>query len=757
MRLYIFGFLLSVVGTMASGQSNPLRIGDWATDFPYRTGSSVTQSAGKVFFSAPYSVFSVDKDDNEVTYYTKGNQLSDVDIKTIRYSQPNELLVVAYQSARFDLVSDSETETFTNIEKNNGIVGEKVVNNIQFEKDTFMYLSCGFGLVQFNLKKREFGFTTFTENISVFCTQVFLDYIYMGTSNGIYRAKRFGSNLSDFNEWESVNAGKCKDMAVYNGELLCIVGGALFKYDQNFELKFVYFDGDDANYISAGNDYFFVSSFFKLSNLSTDFVGNLVVNNCIKFPTYAVQDQARNIWVSDAVSGFYKITKEGVCSPIVLNSPALSNGSEMVYFKNNLWVVSGGASENISPLDNGNGFNRKDAAGQWSVFNFNNNDSIKINSIFDFYKIAIHPVNGKAYFASYSKGLVEFDTSTSILKLYNSSNSTLQLTEGDNRVRTSGLAFDKDNNLWISNYNATSPLSVLTSNGVWNSFTNGLNRSLLSIVIDNYGYKWIASNNGLLIYDSGKDPLSDQDDRYRFIETVPTQKLNQIDRVNAIVKDLDGDIWLGTTNGAIVFECGSNPFDNNCRGTRRIVVNGGFAEYLLTDEEVKCIAVDGANRKWFGTTSGLFLQSPNGETEIIRYTKENSPLPDNVVSAITIDNATGIVYVMTSKGLVSFRSDAIIGEDVHAQSVYAFPNPVRPEYDGPIAIKGVASDANVKITDISGAIVFEGKALGGQAIWDGKDLSGKRASSGVYLVYSTGTNDIEVPDGYVTKLVLIAK
>ena len=151
------------------------------------------------------------------------------------------------------------------------------------------------------------------------------------------------------------------------------------------------------------------------------------------------------------------------------------------------------------------------------------------------------------------------------------------------------------------------------------------------------------------------------------------------------------------------------------------------------------------------------MQSPNGETEILRYTKENSPLPDNVVTALAIDNASGVVNVMTNKGLVSFRSDAVLGDDVHSATVYAFPNPVRPEYDGPIAIKGVAADANIKITDISGAIVFEGKALGGQAIWDGKDLSGKRAASGVYLVYSTGTKDIEVPDGFVTKLVLIGK
>lgn len=745
--------------TNANGQNTSLKIGDWTTHYPYKIGNCVTQSKDKVFFSNQYSIFSIDKVDNSIDYWVKGKQLSGNEIKSIKYNNPNNVLIVNYQSTKFDLVYENQTVSFNNIEINNGIVGEKIINNIHFEKDTFMYLSCGFGLVQFNLKKQEFGFTTFTDNLTVFCAQVYGDYIYIGTNVGIYRAPRYGSNLSDFRNWElfSTFKFKCKDMITFNNELIFLTDYGVNKYD-NVSLKYdLYTDNDQTTFLSEGKDNFYSASFFILSSINKSGVGMKIISDCIHKPTFAVEDENGQLWVSDAETGFYKITKEGSCIPILINSNSLVGATDMVYENKTLWLVSGGIDDSTTPLSNGNGFNFRDAEGNWKVRDILNDSYIKQNTILDFYKIAIHPSNGKAYFASYSNGVVELDSSRNNLKLYNDKNSTLQLSEGDNRVRVSGLSFDKDNNLWITNFNSSNPISVLTNKGVWENFTNGYNRNLYSIIVDNYGYKWIATNNGVLIYDSGKDVISENDDNYKYITTVPTQKLNSINKVNAIVKDKDGDIWLGTTNGAVVFECGSNPFDNNCKGTRRIVVNGGFAEYLLTDVEVKCIAVDGANRKWFGTNSGLFLQSQNGEEQLLHYTVENSPLPDDNITAITIDNNLGEVYVMTNKGLVSFRIEAIDGKSYNEQSVFAFPNPVRPDYLGSIAIKGVASDANIKITDIEGKLVFEGKALGGQAIWDGKDLSGNRASSGVYLVYSTGTSDLENPDAIVTKLVFIAR
>src|SRR5690606_32310048 len=174
------------------------------------------------------------------------------------------------------------------------------------------------------------------------------------------------------------------------------------------------------------------------------------------------------------------------------------------------------------------------------------------------------------------------------------------------------------------------------------------------------------------------------------------------------------------------------------------------------EETVYAIAVDGANRKWFGTGSGVFVQSPAGNEEVAVFNTDNSPLLNDRIIDIAIDGTNGLVYIATNGGIMSYRTDAINEEFTHSAEVYAFPNPVRPDYDGPIAIRGLAEDANVKITDIRGQILFETQALGGQAIWDGRDLKGRMAETGVYLVFSTNAGtDFSKPDALVTKILVV--
>jgi hypothetical protein len=170
------------------------------------------------------------------------------------------------------------------------------------------------------------------------------------------------------------------------------------------------------------------------------------------------------------------------------------------------------------------------------------------------------------------------------------------------------------------------------------------------------------------------------------------------------------------------------------------------------------IAVDGANRKWFGTTSGLFVTSADGREEIAKFNTDNSPLSSNNITALAI-RPNGEVFIGTDKGLMSYRSDATEGGTFNKpeDQILAFPNPVRPDYQGPIAVKGFARDANIKITDANGSIVFETKALGGQAIWDGKDFNGRRVSTGVYFVLATNTRNLDAPEAVVAKILVMGQ
>jgi len=278
------------------------------------------------------------------------------------------------------------------------------------------------------------------------------------------------------------------------------------------------------------------------------------------------------------------------------------------------------------------------------------------------------------------------------------------------------------------------------------------------VVVDGANNKWIrVANNsaGLIVFNEG-DLNNPNDDICRPI-TQNNSNLPSND-VLSIEVDLDGDVWVGTTDGVVVFQCGSQATDEEaCLGFLQIVNVGGDNELLLKGNSVQAIAVDGANRKWFGTTNGIFLQSESGDELLASFTEVNSPLFDNNVIDIDIRQSTGEVFIGTARGLQSIKTDATEGFVVNNANVTVYPNPVRPDYQGPIAIKGLARDANVKITDVMGQLVYETQALGGQAIWDGNDYNGVRAATGVYLVFSTSTKTFDNPTADMVGKILMIK
>jgi ligand-binding sensor domain-containing protein len=278
------------------------------------------------------------------------------------------------------------------------------------------------------------------------------------------------------------------------------------------------------------------------------------------------------------------------------------------------------------------------------------------------------------------------------------------------------------------------------------------------MVVDSSGFKWTVvkgSPSGMLVYDEGKNIDDLSDDRLTFLDNSTFPKELQNAGVNCLAVDLDGRIWVGTSSGVATFDCGNDPFRNTCQGRLIVSSLGGIGEYLLKDKNINAIAIDGANRKWFGTSTGIFVQSSDGRTEVAKFNTDNSPLLSNNITAIGIRQSTGEVFIGTDKGLMSYRTDAITGGTFNRDTVFAYPNPVRPDYTGPIAIKGLARDAQVKITDVNGSIVYETLALGGQAIWNGQDLSGRRVATGVYLVMIANTRNPELDNSIATKILFI--
>ncbi|MCX6266296.1 MAG: T9SS type A sorting domain-containing protein, partial [Bacteroidetes bacterium] len=243
------------------------------------------------------------------------------------------------------------------------------------------------------------------------------------------------------------------------------------------------------------------------------------------------------------------------------------------------------------------------------------------------------------------------------------------------------------------------------------------------------------------------------DDQYRLLNSTAGNGNIPGTTVLTMAEDTKGAIWIGTEKGVGVFYSPENVFQpgQNFDAQQILLSQGSYVQYLLENETVTTIAVDGANQKWIGTDrGGVFLFSEDGTKQIYHFTAENSPLLSDRLTCISI-NKDGEVFFGTDKGVISFRAQATPGGESN-ENVYAFPNPVREDYEGYIAVKGLVNNAQVRITDIDGTLVYSTRAEGGQAIWNGKNFNGKKAHTGVYLVFAS---DDTASERVVTKILII--
>jgi ligand-binding sensor domain-containing protein len=305
------------------------------------------------------------------------------------------------------------------------------------------------------------------------------------------------------------------------------------------------------------------------------------------------------------------------------------------------------------------------------------------------------------------------------------------------------MDFDSKGNLWVSNSGVAKVVSEFQTDGTWKAFNLSEianNYSIGKILVTQNDDKWIVVPRGYGLYVLNSDGVQTKVQKViaKFVNS-DGDFFNEMNDIYSIAEDLNGEIWVGTSGGVAVYSNPSSVWTESVLYAARPGLNlhDNLFHPLLEKETITAIAVDGANRKWFGTkASGVFLISDDGETEINHFNKENSPLPSDEITDITINQKSGEVFIGTASGLISYMGQATAGND-EFNNVYVYPNPVRETYNGSIVVKGLIEDTDVKITDISGDLVYKTTSLGGQAIWDGKNLNGNRCKTGVYLVFLT--------------------
>nr|WP_314661882.1 Por secretion system protein [uncultured Prevotella sp.] len=405
--------------------------------------------------------------------------------------------------------------------------------------------------------------------------------------------------------------------------------------------------------------------------------------------------------------------------------------------------------------------------GEWA--NYQENLSLKTGyDYLDNNVLAVDPRNANHVFVGGRTGLYEF-LDGQLKAYYNKDNSLLQGAMykgrelGNNYVLINGLRFDNKGDLWILNSQASREnLLRLSADGQMTSFSkpalmkDGVGGSVLtSMVFDNRNNLWFCNDHwdypALFCYQPTTDKL------LSFTRFVNEDGSN-LDLVPHSVMPLsNGDVWVTTTIGPLLLSQSVIDNPETAVFTQvKVPRNDGtnLADYLLSGIDVTCMAIDGGGRKWFGTkANGVYLISADNMTQVKHITSSNSPLLSDNILSIAINNTTGEVFFGTDKGLCSYMSDATTPSDQPSEDkTYAYPNPVKPGYTGPITIVGLSMNADVKIVTTNGVLVAAGISNGGSFIWDGKDKSGKPVASGVYMVESA---DEDGNNGVVCKVAIV--
>ncbi|MBL0052663.1 MAG: hypothetical protein IPP29_14705 [Bacteroidetes bacterium] len=757
------------------------KIGQWRVHLSYNQTKAITVSPTKIYVGANDAVFYYDKENNEIKTLSKVEGLSSIGINTLKYNDYNKCLLIAYSDANIDLLKGKTIINISDIKRKN-IIGGKNINNIHF-KNEFAYVSCSFGIVVINTDRNEVKETytlgSTNSNIKIWSCTTDDNYIYAASDSGVYRATLTDPFIVNPTAWQKVFAikpgsGGVKYIANFNNKIFAnqvqtTTLDSLYIMDIATQQWSGFAIGANETQtklsMQSSGDVLTLTSLYFVHTIDKNFNVTTYNNTNIAFTT--ANDAAENngnIWIADANKGLIKYTPQQGSEIIVPSGPrsnkvALIDGSE-----NNIWIGHGPRFNNWAPAGVVDGFAKFDNT-QWTTFHGNApGNSFSLDTVEDLICIAADPSNkNHVYFGSWGRGLVEYDNGT--IKLYNDANSPIKVQQfiaNYRHLRIGGLALDQNNNLWMTNTLSDSGLIVKKNDGTWKKFYVPLLSGgdyVTDIIADDYNQLWInvpisgANNTGILVYNHNGTIDNVSDDRVRLLSDEEGKGQLPSKAVRCMARDQDGLIWAGTEKGVGVFYSPSSVFSGgNYDAQQILIVQETYNLYLLDKEVVQAINIDGANRKWFGTQSGgAFLTSPDGVNQVLNFNETNSPLLSNNIYSIKVNDATGEVFFSTDRGLISYQGDATQGSAA-CENVLVYPNPVRENYEGPIAIRGLVNNGNVKITDVSGNLVFETQSLGGQAIWYGKNLKGEKVYTGVYLLFCS---DADGTNTCITKLLFV--
>lgn len=753
----------------ASSAQN-LKLGQWRDFLSFNQIFAVESGKKTIYGIAKQGIVVYNTNDNGVSTITKVSGLNDINITAAMYDSKHDMLLVGYQNGNIDFVkSDGRVVNMPDI-KRASIVADKTINRITVIGNKG-YLSCGFGIVTFNLDKAEvedtYKFGPNGESINVYDLCLNNDSLFAATNMGIFKAWSKSPLLIDFNSWKKETgftqaSGKFNHIESFDGKVFaCFNSGndkdVILEHDGHGWIQYPNIFTTTFNSIRAAEDRIMFTFTFGVivrdkNKQEVEYINTKPGKQQIFFPLDAIWIDG-NYWIGETNTGLIKSDTDQKYTFLSPNGPKTNSVYKLSAQNNHLYVAAGAVNQDFSNNYRFLGIPHYNGS-EWTTIDETNDPML--TQATGFLNVTIDPGNDNhAFISSWDKGLIEMENNV-VKTIYNDQNSALQqapLLPGNYRIGAS--TFDGEGNLWIGESYATNNLVVRRNDGSWTNykmpddFGDAIRMVIRQIVVTQDGGKWmVLDKNGLYAYNENSTDVKGR----KLTAEANKGGLPSIGTY-CIAEDLDGELWIGTDKGFAIIYSPSTAFTkNNLNADQPIIEQDGNYEKILETEQITSIAVDGGNRKWMSTAnSGVYLLSEDGLKQILHFTTENSPLLSNEVNNITINQKTGEVYFGTSLGIQSYLSDATASvEEVDQIDIY--PNPIRPDYNGPISIRGLVRDSNVKITDISGNLINETTSTGGAATWNGLNLRGERPATGTYLVFVTNEDGSQAGVG---KIVLV--
>ncbi len=739
----------------------------WKDYYSYREITAVFASDQQVFAATKNAVFVLDNQGELVASYNTTDNLKISDINQIYYSAAHQKIILGSQNGNIALI-DVPNQKITHL---NDIANKTTLSAAQkkiydFEEhDSTLYVATGFGIAEVLIDLELFGDSYFFEAdgmpAEVLNMAIIGNDFYANTNNVGIRKIGLDEEMINDSNWETINFENWLSIVNFNNQLVGVKDDLTLNVFTNNTYQQV---GDvyggflslnvNGNVMTAltrevarayspdfswTSEYVIATEQSQLTSATT--MGDYIYCGSQKDGLYTVQR-------SD-IQQTNDLTPDGPLSNRVFALKVDSN--------NHLWTVFGGYNDEYNPylLDIGlsqYGINRLDlSTSEWQSIPYQTFAPFRATSY-----IEEHPISKDVYISSFHDGLMKItpnnnDFANSDFTIYNHENTgsggleAHEQTAGDPSsitVRVNGPAFEADGKAWVTNGYSDRPLKTFTGNQ-WQSYNiinlidNPGNTAYNAPLIDKNGVKWVGTFlSGAFAFDESPQKLIN-------ISNLP----GQVVRTMAI--DYRNQVWIGTNRGLRVVPSVDN-FNNNSLASQSIIIlEDGLAQELFYQQNILKIKVDGSNNKWVAIAgAGVFLVSADGQETIYHFDQSNSPLPSDDVVDIAIDDETGEVFFATNEGLVSYQHYATAPKD-DLSEVYFFPNPVKPEFEGEVKISGLMQNANIKITDIAGNLVFETTATGGSALWNTRNFAGKKVASGVYVVFVSSDEGSEKSVGKI--------